>query len=186
MHRRLLVKMIVILIAFVCTGCSTYSPDQSSVQARTQALRADLLALGTDVSSTEAATLASIAIQSSIELAGEYRVVRPPWLHNNLVNHGVRKRGLCFEWTNDLFTRLHETNWQTLQIRLAVARMDTRREHNSLVVTARGQPFSDGVVLDPWRGSGRLWWGPVPTDKYPWQPLPSERINPALLQFVNK
>lgn len=185
MHRRLVVT-VVILMAFVCTGCMTYSPHRSAVRARTQALRADLLTLGTDVSSAEADRLAVIAVESSIDLAAEYRVVRPPWLHNNLVNHGFRERGLCFEWTNDLFARLHQTNWQTLQVRLAVARMDTRREHNALVVTARGQPFSDGMVLDAWRGSGRIWWGPVSTDKYPWQPLPSDRINPALLQFVNK
>ena len=27
-------------------------------------------------------------------------------------------------------------------------------EHNSIVVTARGQPFETGITLDPWRSSG--------------------------------
>jgi hypothetical protein len=37
-------------------------------------------------------------------------------------------------------------------------------ENNALVVTARGQRFEDGIVLDAWRRAGRLWWSPVMKD----------------------
>jgi hypothetical protein len=42
-------------------------------------------------------------------------------------------------------------------------------EHNSVVVTAKGQPFQQGLVLDAWRHSGRLHWTPVIADRYPWE-----------------
>ena len=64
--------------------------------------------------------------------------------------------------------------------------MDTLREHNSLVVTAHRLPFAQGVVLDAWRHSGRLWFGGVATDKYPWQPLPRERVAPELKNLVGQ
>ena len=53
-------------------------------------------------------------------------------------------------------------------MRRGVARLETRREHSSVVLTAPGQPFDEGIVLDAWRHSGRLYWGAVKTDKYPW------------------
>ena len=116
-------------------------------------------------------------------LAREYAVVRPAWLHNNLVNLGLRDRGLCYHWANDLFARLQTLDLQSLELQLAVANMDRRREHNAIVVTARGRPLSEGIVLDAWRRSGRLWWGYATTDKYHWQPLPRDRVAPELEQF---
>jgi hypothetical protein len=33
-----------------------------------------------------------------------------------------------------------------------------------LVVTARNQPFLDGIVVDGWRRGGRLFWCPLKND----------------------
>ena len=44
------------------------------------------------------------------------------------------------------------------------------REHNSVVVTARGGALETGIVLDPWRESGELYWSLVSEDRYPWEP----------------
>ncbi len=58
----------------------------------------------------------------------------------------------------------------TLELHWAEARPGTLREHNCVVVTARGQPFAQGIVLDGWRNSGRLFWSPVVLDHhYPWR-----------------
>jgi hypothetical protein len=55
-------------------------------------------------------------------------------------------------------------------------------EHNGIVVTAKGQRFEDGIVLDPWRKGGRLWWGTLQQDKrHPWKPLPHE-LTPMVLR----
>jgi hypothetical protein len=49
------------------------------------------------------------------------------------------------------------------------------REHNSVVITARDQPFETGLVLDPWRNSGELYWAAAAHDDYPWEPLPPDQ-----------
>ena len=166
------------------SGCVTSSPDRLAPQLESAALRDRLLALGDGVAPQEAARLAEAAVQKSMELAQEYRAVRPAWLHNYLVNYRLRDRGLCYDWANDLFATLHELQVTSLELHLAVARMDTRREHNALIVTAQGQPFSEGLVLDAWRRSGHLWSGPARTDKYPWQPLPTDRVAPVLQKLL--
>jgi hypothetical protein len=107
---------------------------------------------------------AQTAHSYSLELARRYRVVRPAIFHNVLVNLGVRQRGLCFQWADDLTVKLQSLGLQTLQLHRGVARLDTRREHSSVVLTAPGQAFDEGVVLDAWRHSGRLFWGDVKQD----------------------
>lgn len=111
---------------------------------------------------------AETACAYSLELAREYRVVRPAIWHNVLVNWGVRKRGLCFQWADDLSARLESLHLRTLSVRRGVARLETRREHSSVVLAAPGQAFDQGIVLDAWRHSGRLYWSGVKEDKYPW------------------
>ncbi len=40
-----------------------------------------------------------------------------------------------------------------------------------MIVSAAGDPLQQGIVLDPWRNSGELFWAPTLTDiDYPWQP----------------
>jgi len=127
-----------------------------------------LEALGPTVAPAEATLAAQTACSYSLELAKEYRVVRPAIWHNMLVNWGVRKRGLCFQWADDLSAKLESLQLRTLKVRRGVARLETRREHSSVVLTAPGQAFDQGIVLDAWRHSGRLHWSPVREDKYPW------------------
>jgi hypothetical protein len=137
-------------------------------------LASALAELGPDVSPEEAGRLAEMAMNTSAELAVEYGAHRPAWLNNMLVNAGVRERGLCYHWATDLFARLQPDHYQTLELHSAVARIKTSREHNAIVVTARGQAFQDGIVLDPWRECGRLYWGNVAQDRYPWVPRPPD------------
>jgi hypothetical protein len=127
-----------------------------------------LEALSSTVAPAEATLTVETAYSYSVELAKEYRVVRPAILHNVLVNLGLRKRGLCFQWADDLSAKLQSLQLHTLQLHRGVARLETRREHSSVVLTAPGQPFDEGIVLDAWRHSGRLYWGGVGQDHYPW------------------
>lgn len=162
------------------TGCAQFQQgaDHGQLQSRAcetdartaqvQGLKAGLAGLAPAVSEDEADRLASRACVRSRQLAREYRVVRPPLLHNFLVNIGVRKRGLCYQWAEDLLAELQTLNLVTLDLHWGMARAETYREHNSIIVTARGQPFDQGIVLDAWRRSGQLVWRPVAEDKYPW------------------
>jgi len=134
------------------------------------ALSDDLAALNGHTNLTEAGDLAQTAISYSYRLAEEYRVVRPAVFHNLLVRIGIKDRGLCYQWTEDLMARLDSMQLKSFQLHWGVAyRGSELREHNTVVVTARGQPFEDGIVLDPWRNSGELFWARVKKDRYPWQ-----------------
>jgi hypothetical protein len=167
-------------------GCASSPISATWRQVQTAALQKRLLQLNRAVNADEAARLSKTAVDQSAALAADYRAVRPAWLNNFLVNGGRRKRGLCYQWANDLYPRLHELGLTSLELHLAVARMDTRHEHNAIVVTASQQPFGEGVVLDAWRHSGRLWFGSVATDKYPWRPLPRDRVAPELRNLLSQ
>ena len=154
-------------------GCARLPRTDSAVRDTSIDLQRQLINLGERVDETEAANLAQVAIVEAKNLAREYQAAGPPWFHNMMVNGRLKKRGLCYHWTNDLFSRLNALGLRSLDLHLAVARRETSREHNAVVVTAGGQPFEHGLVLDAWRGSGTLFAGPVLGDKYPWKPLSS-------------
>ena len=99
--------------------------------------------------------------------------MRPAVLHNILVRIGARDRGLCYQWTEDLIKELTKLNLKTYDLHWGVAyRGSDLREHNTVVITANGSGFEDGIVLDPWRNSGVLYWAAVKEDEYPWELLP--------------
>jgi hypothetical protein len=132
------------------------------------ALRSSIAALAPSVRGDEARQVADCAYRTAAQLRRDYAVVGPPLFHNFLVNTGIRKRGLCFQWAEDLLGRLDALKLSSLELHWGEARARTWREHNCVVVTARGQPFRAGIVLDCWRHSGRLYWGALAADHYPW------------------
>ncbi len=172
-------------VALCLLGCASLpSPGPSSAKAKAE-LRARITGLSERVQEEEASRLAETAVDEAIHLARQYGAVRPAWFHNVLVNHGLRERGLCFQWANDLFEKLYPLGLVSLDLQLAVSYMDTPHEHNVIVVTAHGQPFETGIVLDAWRYSGRLWSCPVAADaKYHWTPLPADRIDPEIRKLL--
>ena len=142
----------------------------------------DLIAeLGPDVDPTEARRVAEAATMLPLELATDYRLTSPPITHNMLVNMGMRPRGLCTHFAEDMLRRLDAMQLDTLDLYWAVAypRRRFRLEHSSAVVTARGEPFESGVVLDAWRDSGELFFAPVAEDtRYAWQRLHNNITDP--------
>ena len=134
-------------------------------------LRGEILALGEEgeVDPHEAAVLADTSVRHAAALARSYRMVRPIEIHNTLVNLGLRRRGLCYQTAEDMYVRLRELDLETLQLHWGVAHKgDLWLEHSGVIVTARGRPFSEGLVIDAWRHSGRLRWARVGQDRYPW------------------
>lgn len=145
-------------------GCATPQTPEASATALAERLQQ----LSPRVSPAEASLAAGTAHAYSLEMARDYRLVRPAFFHNVLVNTGLRSRGLCFQLADDLSAKLRSLDLQTIRLRRAIAREATRREHSSVVLTAPDQPFSEGIVLDAWRHSGHLFWGSVEHDRYPW------------------
>ncbi|HEX8279937.1 MAG TPA: hypothetical protein VF551_01055 [Chthoniobacterales bacterium] len=158
----------------VCASSATSEPlsrepRPSGADRDAAALAAELRALSPRVRPQEAQRLAEGAYASTRLLQREYKIAWHPLFQNFLVNAGVRERGLCYHWTEDLLERLRVLRLKTLVLRWGVARPGTLREHNCLVVTAAGQPFERGIVLDGWRRGGRLYWTHVARDHYPWR-----------------
>ena len=152
------------------TGPAEITLPRGDVTAKAQ-LRTKLAMLSPTVRVDEAERLAQCAYVTSRRLAREYRVVFPPALNNILINTGARKRGLCYQWTEDLLHQLDALKLETLELHWGEAFARTFSENNGVVVTAKGQPFGQGIVLDAWRYQGRLYWGPVRKDPegYPWK-----------------
>ena len=168
-----------LLAALLASGCAgnraaALSPER--ISSNVDALQRELAALGPGIDKAEAGMVAETAVTYSSRLAEEYRVVTPARLHNLLIQVGMKDRGLCYHWTEDLMKRLQALNLRTYQLHWGVAHKGSDLyEHNSVVITALNQPFENGLVLDPWRNSGDLYWAAVREDDYPWVPLPPDQ-----------
>jgi len=66
--------------------------------------------------------------------------------------------------TSDIGERLKALKLKTLVLHWGAAYAGTLDENNGLVVTARNQPFENGIVIDGWRRAGRLFWCPLKED----------------------
>lgn len=147
------------------TQLITEDPEQDiKIEALTQAI----LDLAPAVANEEASFIARESVLYSMVLANRYDLKGTPLWQNVLVNSGYREAGLCWQWARDLHAHLFRTPLKTLYLHHAVAYKGTFREHNALVVTEKGKAVANGIVLDPWRNSGRLHWEAVSEDKYPW------------------
>lgn len=179
-----------LLSLLLFSGCSStrpmqiQPPDDSATShggvkdeflEKISALRNDLADLNRQANLLEAQQIAETAVTTSSELAEKYDIVRPAVLHNVFVRMGIKDRGLCYHWAEDLMGRLQSLDLKTYQLHWGVAyRGSELREHNSVVITAKGEPFETGMVLDPWRNSGHLYWAMIQTDTYPWKELPPD------------
>jgi hypothetical protein len=138
-------------------------------------LRTRIAALSPTVSPDEARRVAYAAYVTGRELHREWRVAWLPGIQNFLVNMGARKGGLCFQWATELLVRLDALKLQTLDLHWAESGANTGAEHNVIVVTAKGQAFGEGILLDLWRYSGSLVWTHVAMDPdYHWTENKSE------------
>ena len=175
---RLFCSLLLTLIPASCVNPGTPAERQEKAGK----LSHDLQQLSPKVNAHEADLLAVTAVEESARLSRDFKPLVHPWMNNGLVNTGLRKRGLCYQWRDDLFPHLHRLNLKTLELHLTSSKRESWQEHHGIIVTAKGQPFEDGLVIDPWRHGGRLWWGLRKDDKgHPWVPLP-RALTPMVLR----
>src|SRR5438034_1593763 len=133
--------------------------------AKAEALANQLAALSPRVDQKEAKLLAECAYATVSELRRQYHMFATPIFNNFLVYHGLRKRGYCYHWAEDLLVALDALKLNTLELHWGEAYAGTYRENNCLVATAKGQPFDHGMILECWRHMGHLRWNLVPSDE---------------------
>jgi hypothetical protein len=172
--RRKFLTLFLAVALFAFCGPSIHARGREepafATSADDPALRGRIAALSPSVRPEEAQLVARCAYTTGRELKREWRVVWPPGLQNFLVNTGQRKGGLCFQWATELLLRLDALKLKTLELHWAESFETTASEHNVIVVTAVGQPFQRGILLDNWRYGGRLIWGPITGDpQYQWK-----------------
>ncbi|HKP05129.1 MAG TPA: hypothetical protein VJU77_17400 [Chthoniobacterales bacterium] len=141
-----------------------------ATSAEDPVLRARLVSLSPSVNPEEARHVTFIAYTTGLELARKWDMGSSPTMHSFLINIGARKAGYCYQFATELLLRLEAQNFKTLEFHWAESDVGTDTEHNVIAVTARGQPFEQAIMLDLWRRSGRLLWGPFEWDvDHTWQ-----------------
>ena len=163
-------KVISMVFLLVLAGCAAPKLDQPVTQNQRTDLTRDILALGPEIDPEEAARAARIALTYPRQLAMEYQITDPPLIHNAKVNAGIKPRGLCYDWADDLEARLKLENFKTLQLHRAIANATSILiGHSTVIVSQRGDTMFEGIVLDPWRYGGVLFWSPTLEDeRYKW------------------
>ncbi len=173
--RRLAAMLAVALLA----GCAGGSRNPESVDPQAiVTLRDAILALPGPGDAAEATAIARAALQGSARLSARYRMVWPPLLHNNFVHLGLRPRGLCCHWAEDLLREIERVPYTHYQTWWLVAQLGNRwREHNTPAIAPLGNAWTESLVLDGWRNSGELFHAPAQGDRYAWtlHPLDARR-----------
>jgi hypothetical protein len=137
---------------------------QKSDVAKAEKLAGDLASLSPRVNREEANLLADCAFATVSKLRRDYRMFGTPIFNNFLIYHGLRKRGYCYQWSEDLLIALDALRLKSLELHWGEHDPGTWRENNCIVVTARGQPFNRGIMLECWRHLGHLYFGLVASD----------------------
>ncbi len=117
----------------------------------------EIMGLGKNIDKTEASFVAREAVLYPQHLANEYRLIGPPNSQNQLVNKGLREKGLCYHWAKDMTDHIVKgRTYNTLTLQRAVANQGRGFEHNVLTVAAKGKGIKDAIILDAWRHSATL------------------------------
>ncbi len=166
-----MIRAIVGLLLLAALSACAVAPQPTGDEV--QRLAAEIRDLGPDIDPEEAERAARIAYAYTAQLVEEYEITDPPLIHNAKVNKGLRPRGLCWHWAEDIEHRLDQEGFQTLEMHRAIANADNpfRIDHSTAIISRKGETMYDGVVLDPWRYGGVLFWSPlVEDDRYEWVP----------------
>ncbi|MEW2911803.1 hypothetical protein [Leisingera sp. JC11] len=165
-----LVAPLMMLAAAALAAC-TAAP--TATKNDVEALSLAIQSLDPQVDAGEARRAAELAYSHSARLAEQYNVTTSPIIHNTLVNSGVKERGICVHYAEDMEARLDQENFRTLTMLRAIAepKNEFRIDHSTAVIAARGDGIYEGIVLDPWRYGGKLYWSATTDDpRYDWEP----------------
>lgn len=141
-----------------------------ATETQIQELAEAILAMGADIDPVEAARAARVSFEHTHELAVQYQITDRALVHNVKVNLGIKPRGLCKHWAQDMEKRLIAESFETLTIHRAIGAM-VGVDHSTVIISRKGEDMYDGIVVDPWRDGGRLTWVHTVEDtEWGWRP----------------
>jgi len=132
---------------------------------------AELLStLNGDIPREEARHLSRDILYRAAQLEHSFGRTTSPWMHNLMVDIGLKERGLCYHYADGLYAYLKERSYPHFDFHLVGAHIgEYWREHNALLVTARNGVPEEGVIIDPWRIEGKVFVSRMKEDKaYRW------------------
>jgi hypothetical protein len=121
--------------------------------AAAESLASQVAALSPRVNREEAKLLAECAYATASQLRKEHRMFGTPIFNNFLVHWGIRKRGYCFQWAEDLLIALDALKLASLELHWDEAHAGNWQENNCIVVTAKGHHSTVGSL---WTAGGIL------------------------------
>jgi len=171
---KLLFKYCVPLLFLV--GCTAKIPPLK--EENITSLATLLYSLDTTGEYREAKQLSKDIFLQTEQLAHAFKLTSPPQYHNFLVTIGLREKGLCYHWSDALYSYLSRQKYNTFIFHLVGANIGNYwTEHNAVVVTVKGMNIDEGILLDPWRNSGKLYFSRVKDDKkYHWIDRPDREL----------
>lgn len=144
-----------ILIALFLVGCASKKPSHEKT----------LEELLKPIAGNEASIIANDAIDFSQTLKERYDLIPYANFNNFLVNIGIKERGLCWQLAYDMYHHLKPKNYN-VDYYIGGANINHYwSEHNAVVLTCKGCDFKDGVLLDPWRNGGELFYSKIGKDE---------------------
>lgn len=154
--------------ALLLVGCTVEPPTPS--QDKVQRLAVMIQALDSTVPTQEVMRLSRDIFLQTNKLVKQYGLTYPPLWHNTLVNLGLKEKGLCYHWADALYIHLHSKGYEHFEFHLIGSDIGSYLfEHNALAVVKKGQEIEEGIVIDPWRNSGALYFSKIKEDDaYSW------------------
>jgi len=153
---------------FICTACTVQPVEPPKSKVIYLSLLLD--SLDSQSNTAESMALSRDIFKKTNQLTKEFQLTSPPLWHNLLVNMGIRQKGLCFHWSDALYLYLKRQHYRGFSFHLVGANIGSYfREHNALVITSKKEKIQEGVLIDPWRNSGELYFSKIENDTtYRW------------------
>jgi len=163
-----------LLWGWVLLGCASAPYSHSSIETSREKLTHLLRELSPKAPREEVYRLAHDVVRRSEALNRKFERTDSPWVHNFLVNVGLKSEGLCYHFSDGLYTYLRQGDYPHFTFHLVGANIgEYWREHNALVITAKGGDVYEGIVVDPWRKTGGVFVSKLKDDKaYAWRHRP--------------
>ena len=165
-------KFLFLIILIIFNGCAIkYKNVASSYQDKdVQKLSKMISSLSPTIDKDEALDIALFSTSYTKKLANSYKLVGSPNFQNFLINIGLKKKGYCYNYADDLATALLHRGYKSVSIYRAAHKIHTYFEHNCVVITPK-ERNDIGVILDGWRNAGKLYFDYMKNDKknYDWK-----------------
>jgi hypothetical protein len=160
-------------LTLLLVSCAVKVPVFEEINTRKLAQL--LQSLDSDISYDDARYLSQDIFMQTAVLTQKFKMTSPPQYHNFLVNVGLKDKGLCYHWADTLYAYFSKQNHPSFEFHLISShRGEYWREHNALVVSAKSKKIEEGIVIDPWRHSGILYFSKLKDDiEYHWVHRPS-------------